>query len=102
MNNCVFTGYLVESPKMSRVGDIALAEFMVVVYDYRRTKSTSEKARIPTYLTCQAWHTGAETLHKFAEKGSKITINASARHTSREDNRIIFRVNEFDLCNVED
>ena len=102
MNNCVFTGYLVENPRISRANGVARADFTVVVYDYRRTKSTSEKARIPTYLDCQAWHTGAETLAKFAERGSKITISASARHHSRDDDRIIFRINEFDLCNVED
>ena len=48
MNNCCFTGYLVENPKTSTVNNVVLAEFVVVVYNYRKTKSTGEKSRIPT------------------------------------------------------
>ncbi len=101
MNNCCFTGYLVENPRTSIVGDIVRAEFIIVVYTYRRTKSTGEKSRIPTYLHCEAWHTGAETIERFATKGSKITINASAKNISKEDESVVFRVNEFDICNQD-
>jgi single-stranded DNA-binding protein len=100
MNMCSFTGYLVENPLISTVNGVTLAEFMMVVYTYRRTKS-GEKNRIPTYLHCEAWHTGAETLEKYATKGTKITVNASAKNLSREDNSIVFRINEFDLCNQD-
>jgi single-stranded DNA-binding protein len=100
MNMCSFTGYLVETPLISTINGVTLAEFMMVVYTYRRTKS-GEKNRIPTYLHCEAWHTGAETLEKYATKGTKITVNASAKNLSREDNSIVFRINEFDLCNQD-
>jgi single-stranded DNA-binding protein len=100
MNVCSFTGYLVENPLISTINGVTLAEFMMVVYTYRRTKS-GEKNRIPTYLHCEAWHTGAETLEKYATKGTKITVNASAKNLSREDNSIVFRINEFDLCNQD-
>jgi single-stranded DNA-binding protein len=73
----------------------------MVVYTYRRTKSTGEKSRIPTFLKCEAWHTGAETLEKFALKGTKITVNASAKNISKDNNNIIFRINEFDFCQQE-
>lgn len=101
MNNCCFTGYLTENPKISVVDDIVLAEFTIVVYTYRRTKSTGEKSRIPTFLRCEAWHTGAETLEKFATKGTKITVNASAKNISKDNKSIIFRINEFDLCHQD-
>lgn len=101
MNNCCFTGYLTEDPYISIVDDIVLAEFTVVVYTYRRTKSTGEKSRIPTFLKCEAWHTGAETLEKFATKGTKISINASAKNISKDNKGIIFRINEFDLCHQD-
>ena len=101
MNNCCFTGYLVENPRTSMVGNIVLAEFVVVVYNYRRTKSTGEKSRIPTYLPCEAWHTGAETIERFATKGTKITVQASAKNRSKDDERIVFRINEFDICSQE-
>ena len=101
MNNCCLTGYLVENPRTTMVGDIVLAEFTLVVYNYRRAKSTGEKSRIPTYLQCEAWHTGAETIERFATKGSKMTIQASVKNRSKDDDKIVFRINEFDICNQE-
>ena len=101
MNVCTFTGYLTDNPTISDVGNVVLAEFTVVVYNYRRIKSSGEKSRIPTYLRCEAWHTGAETLERYATRGTKITVNATAKNVSKDDPRIIFRVNEFDLCNGE-
>ncbi len=101
MNNCCFTGYFTENPHTSIVNNIVLAEFVIVTYTYRKTKSTGEKSRIPTYLHCEAWHTGAETLERFATKGTKITFNATARNISKDDDSIVFRINEFDLCSEE-
>lgn len=100
MNMCSFTGYLVENPRISEVDDVIKAEFMMVTYTYRKTKS-GEKNRIPTYIHCEAWHTGAETLEKYAIKGTKLVVNASAKNVSKEDSRIIFRINEFDFCSQE-
>ena len=99
MNNCCFTGYLVENPRTSVVGNVVLAEFTMVIYTYRKTKSTGEKSRIPTYINCEAWHTGAEIIERYATKGSKITIQATVKHKSQDDDDIIFRINEFDICN---
>jgi single-stranded DNA-binding protein len=101
MNNCIFTGYLTENPQVSVVNDVVLAEFTLVVYNYRKTKSTGEKSRIPTFLKCEVWHTGAETIEKFATKGTKITVNASAKNISKDSREIIFRINEFDFCQQE-
>ncbi|OUV75943.1 MAG: hypothetical protein CBC91_06795 [Rickettsiales bacterium TMED131] len=98
MNNCCFTGYLVENPRADVVGEVVRAEFTIVTYNYRKTKSTGEKSRIPTYILCEAWHTGAETIERFATKGTKITVYASAKNVSKDDDSIIFRINEFDLC----
>lgn len=98
MNVCSFTGYLVENPRIFMVNDVVRAEFVMVIYSYRKTK-TGEKNRIPTYINCEAWHTGAETLERYATKGTKLVVHASAKNISREDSRIIFRINEFDFCN---
>ena len=79
MNNCCFTGYLVENPTHHMVGDVVLAEFtLIVTYNYRKTKSTGEK-RNPTHINCEAWHTGAETIERFATKGTKITLQATVK-----------------------
>jgi single-stranded DNA-binding protein len=100
MNICSFTGYLVENPRISEVGDVILAEFTMVIYTYRKTK-TGEKSRIPTYIQCEAWHTGAETLEKYAIKGTKLVVHASAKNISKEDRQIVFRINEFDFCSQD-
>ena len=100
MNMCSFTGYLVENPRISMVGDIVKAEFVMVLYSYRRTK-TGEKNRIPTYIECEAWHTGAETLEKYATKGTKLVVHSSAKNVSKGDNEVIFRINEFDFCSQD-
>jgi single-stranded DNA-binding protein len=81
-------------------GDIVKADFVMVVYTYRKTK-TGEKNRIPTYIHCEAWHTGAETLEKYATKGTKLVVHASAKNISKEDDQIVFRINEFDFCNQD-
>lgn len=100
MNICSFTGYLVENPRISMIGDVVLAEFTMVIYTYRKTK-TGEKSRIPTYIKCEAWHTGAETLEKYAIKGTKLVVHASAKNMSKEDRQIVFRINEFDFCSQD-
>jgi single-stranded DNA-binding protein len=100
MNSCSITGYLTENPRVSIVDDVVLAEFVMVTYSYRRTKS-GEKSRIPTYIHCEAWHTGAETLEKYATKGTKLVINASAKNSNPDSDDIIFRINEFDFCHKD-
>jgi single-stranded DNA-binding protein len=101
MNSCLFTGYLTEDPIITKMDGVTLAEFILVVYSYRKAKSTGEKTKLATHIYCEAWHTGAETIAKFANKGTKITINASARQVEKNDDRIVFRINEFDICNIE-
>ena len=101
MNNCNFTGYLAGDPEISKENNVSVAEFTVVVYNYRKTKSTGEKSRTPVYLQCEAWHTGADILERFATKGTKITFIATAKNISKENKGIVFRINEFDLCHPE-
>lgn len=100
MNVCCFTGYLTEDPRISTVDGVTLAEFTMVVYTYRRTKS-GEKNRIPTYIYCEAWHTGAETIEKFATQGTKLNVHASARNVSKDNRTTIFRINEFEFCHQD-
>ena len=97
MNLCSFTGYFTEDPKLVKDNGISFTFFVVVTHTYRTTKSTGEKSRIPTFVKCEAWHTGAETICSLATRGSKIHMHASAKHPSKHSKEIIFRVNEFDL-----
>jgi single-stranded DNA-binding protein len=97
MNLCSFTGFLTEDPVLTQVDRVSQASFTLVTYTYRTAKSTGEKSRIPTFIKCEAWHTGAETIHKLFVKGSKIHVHASAKNVAKGSREIVFRVNEFDV-----
>ena len=97
MNVCSFTGFLLDDPIVEKQEGVSFLEFKLITYSYRRSKSTGEKTKIPTVLTFEAWHTGADTIGKLAQKGEKMTVFASARNRSRDNQSIIFRVNEFDF-----
>ena len=96
MNLCSFTGFLAKDPELSRQDGISRVEFLLVTYTYRTTKSTGERSRIPTFVKCEAWHTGADTIYDMFRKGSKIHIHASVKNLYKSSDEIIFRVNEFD------
>ena len=98
MNICTFTGYITDDPILERVNGVSFLDLRIVVYNYRRTKSTGEKSRTPVYLDCEAWHTGAETIAKLGKKGTKITVNFSAKNAAGADDFVIFRINEFDFA----
>ena len=96
MNICNFTGFVLDDPELSPQEGVSHLVFKLITYEYRKSKSTGEKSRIPTILTFEAWHTGAETIAKLASKGTKMTVSSSARNTD-DYNDIVFRVNEFDF-----
>ena len=102
MNFCSFTGFLTDDPTLQNQDGVSLDKFTLVCYVYRKTKSTGEKSRIPTFLNCEAWHTGAESIAKFAKKGSKIHVHASARNPGKGQRGIVFRINEFDISSQEE
>jgi single-stranded DNA-binding protein len=101
MNVCTFTGFVVDKPELVIEDGVSVVEFTLVSYTYRRSKATGEKTRTPTYINLEAWHTGAETIEKLVDRGTKMTVYCSARNISPDDSSLIFRVNEFDICQTE-
>jgi len=96
MNNCTFTGYLAEDPKLDKEPDsAACCTVKMVTYEYRKNKR-GEKKKVPTTITLQAWASGAETIAKLGKKGTKMTVYASARNEATQDD-VVFRINEFDF-----
>jgi single-stranded DNA-binding protein len=91
-----------EKPYLEKVDGVSYIEFTLAIYTYRKTKS-GEKSRTVTYLPFEAWHTGAETIAKLAKEGTKITVQASAKSFSvnEQEDGINFRVNEFDFCYLD-
>lgn len=98
MNICVFTGYINDNLEVLEENDVAVIEFTLVTYEYRKSKATGETTRIPTYLRCEAWHTGAETIAKLGSRGSKVTVHCTARNMDDHSDEIIFRINKFDFA----
>lgn len=102
MNSCTFTGFLTENPVLQKTeSGVDYLLFNLVSYSYRKAKSTGEKIKIPTYLTFEVWDSGAKTIANLAQKGSKLTVYASARNEQEDDSKIVFRVNEFDFGCIE-
>ena len=98
MNICMITGYMVDDPVLEKDGEgVGYLSFQLVTYEYRKTK-LGDKNRIPTFLNFEAWASGAETLAKLGRRGTKLTVQASARNKSKEDESIVFRVNTFDFA----
>lgn len=100
MNNCTFTGYLLNDPQVDKdENGRACCTVKMVTYEYRKSKS-GKKKKVPTTITLQAWSSGAETIGKLGRKGTKMTIHASARNgdmkTETTDDTV-FRINEFDF-----
>jgi|TARA_B100000085_G_scaffold155455_1_gene141222 single-stranded DNA-binding protein len=96
MNNCTFTGYLLDDPVIdNKTEGASCCTVKMVTYEYRKNKR-GEKKKVPTTITLQAWASGAETIVKLGKKGTKMTVYASARNETT-DGEVVFRVNEFDF-----
>lgn len=103
MNNCNFTGFFTEKPSLEKLDGVSYTTFELEIISYRKTKM-GEKVKNSVFLPFEAYHTGAETIAKLANKGSKITIQCCARTWRDNDNydSVIFRINEFDFgCYTE-
>jgi len=97
VNICTFTGFLTHPLDLIGVDDVNFVEFELACHQYRRNKAGVKK-RTTTYLTFQAWDSGAETIAKLAREGDKMTVSCSARNDGETIN---FRVNEFDFGCIE-
>jgi len=104
MNSCNFIGFFTEKPSLDKADGISYIQFELEVISHRKAKS-GEKVKVVTYLPFEAYHTGAETIAKFAEPGSKIAVQCSAKTWKDDEDGyegVIFRINEFDFsCQTE-
>ena len=96
MNVCVFKGKLAEDPQLVLEDGVSFLDLCIVVNNYRITKSTKERSKTPTYLYCEAWSSGAEAIAASFKKGQEITVHCTAKNISETDDRVIFRINEFE------
>lgn len=99
MNKCHFLGKVCYDPELHDDG-VAVVNFELEVEEFRRD-SNGEKVRTPTYLPFEAWDSAALAIHKYAEEGSLMAVEAIARNEENEDGvEIYFRVTSFKILGL--
>lgn len=105
MNIVILHGNLVADPTSAEIdskGKKVLVTNFTIAVSRHFTKSNGEKGETTTYIDCEAWAGGAETIQAFAKKGQPILINGSLINNSyiKEGityHKIKIRVNNFTL-----
>jgi single-strand DNA-binding protein len=104
MNLCLFGGNFVRKPELKKVGtdQVSVVNFSIAVNRKFNARSGEQKKEV-TYVDCEAWDSGAETIARNCDKGDYIIIYASAKNESWTDNdgkkrsRVKFRVDRFEF-----
>jgi len=101
LNSCAFSGRLVATAKVKRVGESCVATFSLAV-EGRRYKGKDEQwTSNVEFLDFELWDTGAKSFERRFIKGDFVTVIASARQQKWEKDgekrqAIRFRVDNFD------
>lgn len=105
MNKVVLHGNLAQDPEVKQVsGGTTVTNFNIAVSrTFKKQDGTKDKD--VTYIPCEAWDTGAETIGKYFTKGSPILVEGSLKMekwTDKDGNpksRLKVRVSNFDFLN---
>lgn len=104
MNECIFMGNITHDPELRTVGTqgTQVLNFSIAV-NRKYKRGNGEDVKETTYIPCEAWDSGAETIHRHFKKGSPIIVFCSAKQEKWEDkdgnkrSTIKFRVNRFEF-----
>jgi single-strand DNA-binding protein len=103
MNMVVLKGNLARDPELRSVGagdrQTSVVNFTVAV-SREFTKSDGEKDKITSFIQCEAWDSGAETIAETLKKGDLVFVEGSLRNDSWEKDGVKHstlkvRVNNF-------
>jgi len=82
MNIVVLKGNLTKDPEVKTINangkTTSVAQFSIAVNRHYK-KADGSKEQSVTYVDCEAWDTGAETLGKYAKKGDPLLINGALK-----------------------
>lgn len=99
------TGILTHEPELQPVGETVVCKFTLVTNEYRKVGGDSVK--YSHYLNFEAWDSGARTIVERAHKGDTLVVKAKPRQVTWEDrstgqkyNRVMFRLEEFQIINT--
>jgi single-strand DNA-binding protein len=103
MNITLLKGNLARDPELRVVNpngkQTSVVNFTIAVNkDY--TKANGEKDKITSFINCEAWDSGAETIAESLKKGDLVMIEGSLRNDSWEKDGVKHstlkvRVNNF-------
>jgi single-strand DNA-binding protein len=106
MNLCMFSGNFVKKPELKYVGEgqqVAVTNFTIAV-NRKFTSRDGQSKKETTYIDCEAWDSGAETIAEYCDKGDYIIIYTSAKNdlwtdaeTNKKRSRMKFRVDRFEF-----
>ena len=105
MNLCIFGGNFVRDPELKNVGaeQVAVVNFTIAV-NRKFTNKDKEKKNEPTYIDCEIWDSGAETIARNCKKGDFLIVYASAKNETWKDktsgenrSKMKFRVDRFEF-----
>lgn len=105
MNIVVLKGNLTRDPEKRNINaggrSTAVTNFSIAVNrHFKRNDGTKDKE--VTYVDCEAWDTGAETIAKYLKKGDPLLIHGALKLDTWETNgqkrsRLKIRVNSFEF-----
>lgn len=94
-------GNLARDPELRTVGDkqVSVVNFTVAV-SREFTKANGSSDKITSFIQCEAWDSGAETIASTFKKGDLVMVEGSLRNDSWEKdgvkhNTLKVRVNNF-------
>ena len=97
MNNCQFLGKLTHPPITETENGVVVLRFELEVEEVRKDKN-GDKKRSLVFLELEAWDTAALAIAKYADEGSLMLVESSARNYQEEDRvETYFRVNSFKI-----
>lgn len=103
MNITILRGNLARDPELRVVNtggkQTSVVNFTVAV-SREYTKSDGEKDKVTSFISCEAWDTGAEVIAESFKKGDLVMIEGSLRNDSWEKDGVKHstlkvRVNNF-------
>lgn len=103
MNMVVLKGNLARDPELRSVGggekQTSVVNFTVAV-SREFTKADGERDKITSFIQCEAWDSGAETIADTLKKGDLVFVEGSLRNDSWEKDGVKHstlkvRVNNF-------
>lgn len=101
MNIVMLRGNLARDPELRNVGDKRTAVVNFTIATSREfTKADGTQDKITSFIQCEAWDSGAETIAASFKKGDLVMVEGSLRNDSWEKDgvkhsTIKVRVNNF-------